>query len=199
MSSGSDSSRNTSSRILIGVFGAPHGVRGELRVKAYTAEPMALLDYGPLESEDGSRRFVIEAARPVKDDLLVARIAGVRDRDAAAALTNAKLFVDRSKLPEAEEDEFYLTDLVGLRVEDSAGALLGTVASVPNYGAGDLLEIALTESRRTVHLPFTRAFVPEVDIAGGRVIAEPPQGWADEPEKAPPKGPSKKKPAKSAP
>jgi 16S rRNA processing protein RimM len=191
--------RTPSSRVLVGVFGAPHGVRGELRVKAYTAEPLALLDYGPLESEDGSRRFVIEAARPVKDDLIVARIAGLRDRDAAAALTNTKLYVDRSKLPEAEEDEFYLTDLVGLRVEDSSGALLGTVASVPNYGAGDLLEIALTESRRTVHLPFTRAFVPEVDIAGGRVIADPPQGWADEPEKAPPKGPPKKKPAKSAP
>ena len=193
------SSRNASSRILIGVFGAPHGVRGELRVKAYTGEPMALLDYGPLESEDGSRRFVIEAARPLKDDLIVARLSGVRDRDAAAALTNTKLFVDRSKLPEAEEDEFYLTDLVGLRVEDSSGALLGTVASVPNYGAGDLLEIALPESRRTVHLPFTRAFVPEVDIEGGRVIAAPPQGWADEPEKVPPKGAPKKKPVKSAP
>jgi 16S rRNA processing protein RimM len=186
------------SRILVGVFGAPHGVRGELRVKAYTGQPLALLDYGPLESEDGSRRFILTGARALKDDLIVARVSGISDRDAAAALTNTKLFVARDKLPEADEDEFYLADLVGLRVEDSSGALIGTIASVPNYGAGDLLEIALAESRRTVHLPFTRAFVPVVDIAGGRIVAEPPQGWADEPEKAPPKM-APKKTAKATP
>ncbi len=154
-------------------FGAPHGVRGELRLKSFTGDPAAVADYENLQDETGKRSFRIEAARPVKDDMLVVRIAGVRDRDAAAALTNLDLYVDRAALPPADEDEFYHSDLIGLRAELADGALYGTILRVLNFGAGDILEIA-PASGDTILLPFTKAAAPSVDIAGGRVIVSPP-------------------------
>ena len=154
-------------------FGAPHGVRGELRLKSFTGDPAAVADYENLQDETGKRSFRIEAARPVKDDMLVVRIAGVRDRDAAAALTNLDLYVDRAALPPANEDEFYHSDLIGLRAELADGALYGTILRVLNFGAGDILEIA-PASGDTILLPFTKAAAPSVDIAGGRVIVSPP-------------------------
>ena len=161
--------------ILVGVFGAPHGVRGELRLKSYTADPMAIAGYAPLTDAAGKRRYVIEAARPVKDDMLVVRVEGVRDRDAAAALTNQGLHLRRSVLPPpGEEDEFYHADLVGLRVETAGGQALGTVAAVLEFGAGDILEVTPPGGGTPFLLPFTKATVPVVDIAGGRLVAEPP-------------------------
>jgi 16S rRNA processing protein RimM len=161
--------------ILVGVFGAPHGVRGELRLKSYTSDPMAIAGYAPLTDAAGKRRFVIEAARPVKDDMLVVRVAGIADRDAAAALTNQRLHVPRAVLPPSEEeDEFYHADLVGLRVETAGGTPLGTVAAVLDYGAGDILEVKPPGGGTAFLLPFTKAAVPVVDIAGGRLVAEPP-------------------------
>ena len=127
-------------RVLIGVFGAPHGVRGEMRLKSYTADPAAVVDYGPVFTEDG-RRFVLKLVRALKDDMVVVRAEGVADRDAAARLTNVRLYVPREKLPEPEEEEFYHSDLVGLRVETAEGEVLGTVAAVVDFGAGDLLEM----------------------------------------------------------
>lgn len=169
-----------SARILIGVVGAPHGVRGEVRIKPFTEEPLALKAYGPLETEDGSQRFAVEAAR-LQGDMVIARLAGVTDRDQAAALTNRRLFVPRERLPRTADDEFYQADLIGLRAERANGEALGTIASVADFGAGDLLEIA-RDGESSVFLPFTQAFVPLVDLQGGRLVIEPPDGLFDEGE-----------------
>ena len=160
-------------RLLVGIFGAPHGVRGELRLKSYTADPASIAGYA-LTDAAGRRTFGLVEARLAKDDMLVVRLAGVDDRDAAAALTNTKVYVDRAALPPPDPDEFYHADLVGLRVETTAGAVLGRVAAVLDFGAGDILEIEPADGGRPVMLPFTLAAVPVVDIAGGRLVAEPP-------------------------
>jgi 16S rRNA processing protein RimM len=107
--------------------------------------------------------------------MLVVRVDGVGDRDAAARLTGQKLHVPRDRLPAIEDaDEYYQADLVGLRVETVAGDVLGTVAAVLDFGAGEILEIAPPEGGRTLMLPFTMAAVPVIDIAGGRLVADPP-------------------------
>ena len=113
--------RRAAQRICVAQIGAPHGVRGEVKLWSFTADPLAVKDYGTLESEDGAARFEIEAVRPAKDHL-VARLRGVSDRDAAGRLTNLKLFVPRERLPEPEaDDEFYHADLIGLAVVDADG------------------------------------------------------------------------------
>ena len=161
--------------ILVGVFGAPHGVRGDLRLKSFTADPMAIAAYGPLSDAAGARTWRIVHARPVKDDMLVVRVEGVGDRDAAARLTNVTLHVPRDRLPPIEdEDEYYHADLIGLRVETVGGDLLGTVAAVLDFGAGEILDIAPPDGGSHRMLPFTRAAVPVVDLAGGRLVADPP-------------------------
>ena len=162
-----------SSRILVGRFGAAHGVRGEIRVKSFTAEPTAIAGYKGLTDETGARRFTFEAARFVKDDMIVARLKDVRDRNAAEALTNVDIYIDRADLPPPDEEEFYIADLVGLRAELADGALFGTVRAVLNFGAGDILEIE-TAPGVTQLLPFTAAVAPHVDMAGGRIIVAPP-------------------------
>jgi 16S rRNA processing protein RimM len=162
-----------SDEVLVGVFGAPHGVRGEIRLKSYTQDPASIAAFGALHDSAG-REFVLTASRPLKDDLLVVRVKGVADRDAAQKLTHVKLFIAREKLPPPDEDEFYCCDLIGLRAETAGGDLLGTIVAVPNYGAGDILEVA-PPAGETLLFPFTRAVVPQIDLAGGRVIVEPPQ------------------------
>ena len=159
-------------RICVAQIGAPHGVRGEVKLWPFTAEPESVRDYGPLESEDGARRFEIETLRTAKDHLVV-RLKGVNDRDAAERLTNTKLFVPRERLPATEaDDEFYHADLVGLAVVDASGNGLGSVAAVHNFGAGDLIEVKPAQSNATVLLPFTEAAVPVVDIAGRRIVVD---------------------------
>src|SRR4051812_39492165 len=134
---------------------------------------MAVTSYGPLESEDGSRRFTIEALRPAKD-IFVARLAGVADRDAAEKLTNTKLYVSRDKLPPIDEDEtFYHADLVGLAAVTADGAPLGTVSAVLNFGAGDILEIK-PDAGEPLMVPFTDALVPEIDMKARRIVVVPP-------------------------
>jgi 16S rRNA processing protein RimM len=170
-------------RVLIAQIGAAHGVRGEVRLKAFTDDPLSVARYGPLESEDGTRRFEIEAARPAKDDMLVARLKGVSDRNAAEALTNIRLFVARERLPQPDADEFYYTDLVGLAAETANGAAYGTVKAVHNFGAGDLLEIEPAAGGATLLLPFSEATVPTIDLAGRRIVVDPPeQTGSDRPE-----------------
>ena len=157
-------------RVLMGVFGAPQGVKGEVRIKSYTGEPREIGSYGPLTTEDGRRSFTVLSLRPLRDDMLVARIEGVDDRDAAARLTNTELFVPRDRLPPPEPDEFYHADLVGLRAEGEDGSALGRVRGISNHGAGDILEIAPDGPGETLLVPFTLLFVPTVDFAGGRVV-----------------------------
>jgi 16S rRNA processing protein RimM len=161
------------SRILVGIFGAPHGVRGEVRLKSFTGDPMAIVDYPRLADENGARAFKIVSARPVKDDMLIVRVEGVADRTAAEKLTNVSLSIAREDLPPAEEEEFYHADLIGLRAETRDGAVLGTIAAVLNFGAGDILDVR-PEVGENLLLPFTRKVVPVVDLGGGRVIVEPP-------------------------
>ena len=155
--------------ILVGVAGAPHGVQGELRLKSYTGVPLGIAAYPFLWAGDPpQRRLRFAAARALKDDMLVVRFEGVDGRDAAQALTNTKLFVARADLPPTEEDEFYHADLVGLDVVGPDGASVGVVASLENFGAGDLLEIAPPRGE-SFYVPFTRAFVPVVDLNARRV------------------------------
>jgi 16S rRNA processing protein RimM len=153
--------------ILLGEIGRPHGVRGLVRVRSFTADPEGLVAYGPL-SDGGGRAFALTLLAP---DL--ARIEGVADRDAAARLTGTKLYVPRAALPAPEEeDEFYLSDLEGLRAETEAGASLGTVLAVEDHGAGAFLVLSGPPERL---VPFTRAAVPVVDVKGGRVVVVPPE------------------------
>ena len=162
-----------SARVLIAQIGAAHGVRGEVRLKAFTADPLSVARYGALESEDGRQRFEIEALRPAKD-VLVVRLKGVADRNAAEALKNLRLYVAREKLPDPGDDEFYVADLIGLAAERPDGASLGTVKAVHNFGAGDVLEIELSEGGATVMLPFTAATVPRIDVVARKIVIEPP-------------------------
>mgnify|MGYP000094324588 CR=1 FL=1 len=162
-------SEDASKRVLVARVGAAHGIRGEVRVKSFTAVPTDVAAYGPLEAADG-RRFTIAAARPVPSspDMLVVRFREVADRNAAEALNGTELSIPRERLPAPDDDEFYHADLIGLPAVAADGAALGTVIAIPNYGAGDLLEIAPPVGP-TLLVPFTRANVPDIDLAARRV------------------------------
>jgi 16S rRNA processing protein RimM len=160
-------------RICLGQIGAPHGVRGEVRLRSFTANPDAITGYGPLETEDG-HIVKIESLRPASDHF-VARLTGVSDRDAAERLTNVKLYVPRERLPAPDHaDEFYYADLIGLAAVDRAGNNFGTVIAIHNFGAGDLIEIKPANGGATRMLPFNETTVPAVDLAAGRLVVEPP-------------------------
>jgi 16S rRNA processing protein RimM len=161
--------------ILMGVFGAPQGIRGEVRVKSLTGDPKALGAYGPLTDNDRARAFVFESLRPLKHDMLIARISGVSTREAAAALTGVEIFARRDQLPRPSEDEFYYDDLIGLEAVAPSGRRLGRVASVSNHGAGDILEIEPEGGGETLLMPFTRAVAPTIDFERGRIVIEPPE------------------------
>jgi 16S rRNA processing protein RimM len=161
-------------RICVAQIGGAHGIRGEVKLRSFTADPLAVKDYGVLESEDGAASFAIEALRPAKG-YLVARLRGVRDRNAAEQLTNLRLFVPRERLPPPASDEFYHADLIGLAAVTAEGTEVGTVVAVHNFGAGDILELRPPAGGTTIMLPFTDAFVPRIDIAGGRIVVEPPE------------------------
>lgn len=156
-------------RIRVARIGAAHGVRGEVKLWPFTQDPLAVADYGPLETEDGARRFEIETLRAAKDHL-VARLKGVGDRDAASSLRNTDLFVSRDKLPPIdEEDTYYHADLVGMSAVTPEGVPLGNVTAIHNFGAGDLIEIATTAGGEPLLLPFTETVVPNIDTALRRI------------------------------
>jgi 16S rRNA processing protein RimM len=164
-------------RVLMGVITGAHGVRGLLRVKSFTAEPDAIAAYGPLEDERGERRFRLEPVGAVKG-VLIARLDGVADRNAAERLKGVRLYVARGALPEPGEEEYYHEDLVGLAVMLKEGTPLGKVRAVHDYGAGHSLEVE-RPGGGTVIVPFTEAAVPVVDIGGGRIVVDPPPGLLD--------------------
>jgi 16S rRNA processing protein RimM len=159
-------------RICIGAIAGAFGVAGEVRVKSFCATPEDIAAYGPLYSEDGARSFTIRLTRPVAGGL-GARLSGVATKEAADALRGVTLWVDRARLPNLPDDEYYHADLIGLEVRDTGGALLGRVTAVHNHGAGDMLDIA-GPGGRSILLPFTLAAVPTVDLASGRIVADPP-------------------------
>ena len=160
--------------IQVGRVAGAFGVRGEVRITSFTAEPLALVDYKTLVREDGSPGLTLTSGRAAKGGI-VARAKEVETREQAEALRGLKLYISRDALPEPDEDEFYVTDLIGLSVETPDGAPLGTIKSVQDFGAGDLLEIAPAEGGATRYLPFTREAVPEVRIADGVVVGVRPE------------------------
>lgn len=154
-------------RVMVGEIGRPHGVRGLVRLRAYTEDPAAIAAYSPLTDEAGTRRFAITLKGGD-----VAAIEGIADRDAAQRLTGTKLFVERDRLPPPDDEEFYLADLIGLAAVTQGGESLGTVRAVEDHGAGAFLVV---QGQGREHLlPFTKAVVPLVDIEGGCVTVVPP-------------------------
>jgi len=163
-------------RVCLGVITGAHGVRGEVKVRPFTAEPEALDAYGELETAAGERQLALRVVR-VTTKGVVCRIAGVEDRDAALALRGTELWLPRARLPEPDEDEWYVDDLKGLAVVDTEGAPLGRVRAVADHGGGDVVEIVAADGREVV-VPFTRAHVPEVDVAAGRLVVAAPE-WVE--------------------
>lgn len=163
--------------VLLGIVVGAHGIRGQLRVRSFTDEPAAIFGYGMLlgkrRDSDAGRSLTLKPAGQPKGEVVLASVSGVADRNAAEALKGLRLYVSRDALPALEEDEFYHADLIGLGVDQVAGDRLGTVKAVHDFGAGDVLEV-IREEGGSVFLPFTRAVVPVVDIAGGRLVADPP-------------------------
>lgn len=160
------------SPILMATIGAAQGVRGEVRVRSYTDEPMELGEYGRLQAADG-REFEILEIRQAKSCVVV-RFRGVNDRTAAEALNGTELFVEREVLPdeELEEDEFFYADLEGLEAIDGEGTSYGTVTGIYDFGGGDLLELK-GPGRRPVVIPFSEAAVLEIDFQNARIIVDP--------------------------
>lgn len=170
-------------RVCLGVVGAPHGVRGEVRIKSFTDMPAAIAHYGALEDERGERRFTLSVVGSAKGDgMVIVKLSGIADRDRAEALRGLRLYAPRTVLPATAEDEFYHADLVGLAAQLADGSALGAVIAVHDFGAGDVIEIGRDEGQ-PVLVPFTRAAVPVVDIAGGKVVIDPPDGLFDAPRR----------------
>ena len=162
-----------STRILLGHVSGAQGIRGEVVVHAHTAVPEDIAAYGPLSDATGTHTYDLKVLRVSKRGV-ICRIAGVRDRTGAEALRGTELYVDRSQLPTPGEEAFYHADLIGLAAVDAQGQSVGTVTAVHNFGAGDLVEIKLAGKSETELLPFTKACVPSIDIAGGRIVIAPP-------------------------
>ena len=160
-------------RICVAKIGAAHGVRGEVKLWPFTEDPMAVIDYGLLSSKDGARQFEVVRARIAKDHL-VAVLKGIATREDAERVNGIELYIARDKLPPTEAGEYYHADLIGLRAIDEAGAAIGNVLAIHNFGAGDIIEIA-PERGPTLLLPFTDAVVPTVDLTEGHVVIVMPQ------------------------
>jgi len=161
-------------RICVGAIAGAFGVRGEVRLKSFCAEPEAIASYAPLFTEDGARSFAVTITRAIPGGL-AARLSGITTKEEADALRGTSLYADREKLPNLPDDEFYHADLIGLPVFDTGGVQLGTVRAIYNHGAGDILEIFAPGRRTALLLPFTKAAVPTVDLTARRIVADPPE------------------------
>jgi 16S rRNA processing protein RimM len=159
--------------ICIGAIAGAFGVTGEVRLKSFCSQPSDIASYGALMSEDGTRVFRITLTKPVSGGF-GARIAGITSREAAEALRGTSLFVDRGRLPSLPDDEFYHADLIGLEAVDTGGETLGKVTAIHNHGAGDIIEISSSRHKSALLLPFTKAIVPNVDLAAGRLVVDLP-------------------------
>lgn len=162
------------SHICVGVISGAYGVNGEMRIKSFCAIPSDIETYSPLTDETGKKVFDLAILRPIKTGFY--RMPQVATKEDADALRGTKLYAHRDQLPSLPDDEFYHADLIGMQVFDTGGALLGSVKTVQNNGADDLLELQLSGSSTTTFLPFTKAAVPTVDLTSGRIIADPPDG-----------------------
>lgn len=169
-------------RVLVGAIASAHGVRGEVKIKSFTGKPADVAGYGPVSDESGKRRFDIRKVGIVRG-LVIAKLSGVEDRDAAETLRGMRLYVERDALGKKpkgsgrSKELWFHADLIGLEAKDTQGRVLGKVTSVQNYGAGDILEVA-DEAGETRLLPFTKRVVTEVDVAAGTITVDPPQ-WTE--------------------
>lgn len=170
---------NGPQHVLLGRIVAAHGLKGDVVVHSFTAVPEDIAAYGPLLVHRDGKRLELEVVR-VSEKGLIARIAGIGDRTAAEALKGTELWIERERLPPADEGEFYYADLIGLAAVSPDGQAIGRIVAVENFGAGDLLEVRLEGSRRTEFVPFTDACVPEIDLAGGRVVVQLPTTAGDD-------------------
>jgi len=161
-------------RVLLGRIGAAHGIRGEVRIQSFCADPLDIAGYGPLATDRDGLTLEIAKAR-MAGDMVVASFQGVSDRNAAEALTGVSLFIARERLPPADdEDDFYYADLIGLAVRDPDGREIGRVRSIEDFGAGDIVEIALSTGASALYA-FTRANFPKIAVADGYLVLSPPE------------------------
>lgn len=163
-------------RVCVGAIAGSFGVQGEVRLKSFCSDPLAIADYGPLWTEDGSRSFDVRLTRLNVSGGVGVRLSGVVTKEQADALKGVQLYADRDRLPSLPDDEFYHADLIGLTVQDTGGAVVGTIRAIYNHGAGDILEIFAPGRKSALLLPFTLANVPTVDLAAGKVVADLPEG-----------------------
>jgi 16S rRNA processing protein RimM len=164
--------------VLIGVITGAHGIKGEVKLKSFTGQPAAIAEYGPLATSTGTS-VEIDRLKPRKDGF-IASLKGVTDRNHAEALSGQELFVLRSRLPGASGDEIYVHDLIGLTALLKDGGRLGKIVAVPNYGAGDLLEVKVEGRAETVLIPFGETFVGDIDAVRGTIVVDLPDGYLDE-------------------
>jgi len=162
-------------RVVVGALGGSFGVKGEVRLKSFCADPAAIADYVPLYTEDGRAFAQVVLTGQLKNGFS-AQVSGIITKEDADALRNVTLYAERGVLPPADDDEYYYTDLIGLTVSDTGGTVLGVVRNVVDHGAGDLLEITPPNTSETVFLPFPQAAVPTVDLKAGKIVADPPEG-----------------------
>ncbi|WP_170608460.1 ribosome maturation factor RimM [Ruegeria arenilitoris] len=161
--------------VCVGSITGSYGVRGEVRLKSFCAVPEDIEVYSPLTNDTGNERYPLVLTRQIKNGF-AARLGGIETKEQADELKGLRLYARRDQLPSLPDDEFYHTDLIGLDVYDTGGTLLGSVKSVQNHGAADLLELHGPGLNSTVLLPFTREAVPTVDLEKGRIVADPPEG-----------------------
>jgi 16S rRNA processing protein RimM len=165
--------------VLVGAITGAHGIRGEVKLRSFTAEPGAIASYSPLETAKGAK-IEIAKLRPQKEGF-IAILKGVTDRNAAEALRGTELFVSRERLPEPEDDEVYVHDLIGLPVHLADGSRLGEIVDVADYGAGDLIDVKVEGRKDTVLIPFADQYVLEAD--GEKIVVDLPEGFLDVEEK----------------
>ena len=177
--------RGNKNRVLLGHIAGAQGIRGDVVIKTYTGDPADIGAYGPLQSVDGTRSYTVKVVR-VSPKGVIARVAGIVDRNGAEALRGTALYADRARLGEPKPGEYFHADLIGLAAHSKGGDHVGTVKSVHNFGAGDLLEIEFVSSGKSEYIPFTDACVPEVDIKAGRLVVQIPLDDGSRAEDEPP-------------
>lgn len=170
---------------LLGVVRGARGLKGDVRIESFTADPADIGAYGPLCDETGRRSWRLTVTGRTGKGQIVGRLEGVADRDAAEALKGVRLHVRRSALPPPAEDEYYEADLIGLRAETAAGEPLGKVKTVSDYGAGGVLEID-GGPEGSLEVPLSAAVVRKIDIGGGRIVIDPPEILEARPDAARP-------------
>ncbi|MGB0934668.1 MAG: ribosome maturation factor RimM [Alphaproteobacteria bacterium] len=158
-------------RILVAVFTKPHGVHGRVRVKTFTENPETIGTFKTLTDKTGEKTYIIEEAKVHKDDICIAKVKDVKNRNHAEDLRGVELYITRDQLPDSDDDQIYYTDLIGLEVR-TGDTRVGTVELVDNFGAQDLLQVTLTDGKSVI-IPFSQDAVPEVNLDEGYIVVEP--------------------------